>query len=145
MRPPLPELTLKRGSRVQLSSGQEFAAHFQLPQAVSAAEMHASPEDEEFFQRSGFATRTPLWYYLLREAAIEPNPEPGYPPDPPLQKLGSIGSRILAEVFYQLLAADSESIRNAGRDWKPPEFIHGSSRRPRAITSMATLIDFVES
>jgi hypothetical protein len=145
MRPPLPELTLKRGSKVQLPSGQEFAAHFQLPETVSAAEMHASPSDKEFFQRSGFATRTPLWYYLLREAAIEPNPEPGHGPDPPLQKLGSTGSRIVAEVFFQLLAADSDSINNAGCGWKPPAFTFGSSRRPRSIASLASLIDFVES
>jgi hypothetical protein len=145
MRPPLPELTLKRGSRVQLPSGQEFAAFFHLPEKVSAAQMHASPEDEEFFHRSGFATRTPLWYYLLREAAIEPNSELGFAPDPPLQKLGSTGSRILAEVFCQLLAADADSIGNAGCGWKPPKFIFGLSRRPRAITSMASLIDFVES
>ena len=145
MRPPLPELTLKRGSRIQLPSGQEFAAHFQLAETVSAGQMHASPEDEEFFLRSGFATRTPLWYYLLREAAIEPNSEPGYGPDPPLQKLGSTGSRIVAEVFHQLLAADADSISNAGRGWTPPEFTFGSSKRPRSIASMASLIEFAES
>jgi hypothetical protein len=83
---------------------------------------------------------------LLREAALEPNPEAGQGPDPPLQKLGSTGSRIIAEVFYQLLNADAESIRNEGKTWQPPRFnfeSFGSVQRPVGLTSMANLLRFV--
>jgi hypothetical protein len=143
MRPPLPELTLRRGSKICLPSGQEFADHFHLPIAVAADQMSAEPENQEFFERTGFAHRTPLWYYLLREAAVEPNPEPGEGPNFPTQKLGSIGSRIVAEVFYQLLNADSESIKHAGNGWEPPSFTYGASGRRWSLRSMPRLVDFV--
>jgi hypothetical protein len=140
---PLPEITLRRGSKIKLPSGQEFAEYFNLPVTIAAENMHAQPEDRDFFRTTGFDHRTPLWYYLLREAAVEPNPEPTRGPDFPLQKLGSIGSRIVAEVFYQLLNTDADSIVHAGKDWTPPVFSYGSGGRRWSLRSMARLADFV--
>src|SRR5262249_829975 len=61
MRPVLPELTLKRGSKIRLPSGEEFATKFKYD-ALDAAQLF--PGQSEFF-KSDLNERTPLWYYLL--------------------------------------------------------------------------------
>jgi hypothetical protein len=141
---PLPELTLRRGSKMRLPGGEEFADYFRLPK-LNSADIPALPEDEGFFAQPEFRGRTPLWYYLLREAAVEAasNPEPGDGPAPPMQKLGTIGSRIVTEVLLQILAADADSIRNVGASWTPPRFPFGLSAVPRSLDSMPNLIEFV--
>ena len=139
MIPTLPETTLKRGSNIRLPSGEEFARSFGYDPLDPCV---LFPDQKDFFE-SELKGRTPLWYYLLREAAAEPNPEPvigGLQ----LQKLGSIGSRIVAETLYQLLHADGESIFNAGRGWEPPEFNFGPNGRRWRIRSMSSLARFVE-
>jgi len=143
---PLPELTLRRGSKMHLPSGEEFADYFRLPK-LNAVDIPALPEDKDFFAQPQFSGRTPLWYYLLREAAVQAvsDPEPAVPPAPPMQKLGMIGSRIVAEVLIQILEADGESIRNAGAQWTPPKFVFGLSNVPRSLTTMPNLIEFVRS
>jgi hypothetical protein len=140
---PLPELTLRRGSKMHLPSGEEFADYFKLPRFVG--DIHASPEDQAFFEQPGFRGRTPLWYYLLREAAVQAisDPEPVLAPDRLVQKLGLIGSRIVAEVLLQILNADADSIRNEGAKWTPPKFIFGRSKLPRSLDSMPNIIEFV--
>ncbi|MEY2564755.1 MAG: hypothetical protein QOH88_2948 [Verrucomicrobiota bacterium] len=143
---PLPELTLRRGSKMHLPSGEEFADFFHLPK-LTAGDIPALTEDEEFFDQQEFRGRTPLWYYLLREAAVQAvtDSEPPVPPDPPMQKLGHIGSRIVAEVLLQILSADSESIQNEGKEWKPPLLVFGASKLPRSLDSMPNLVEFVRS
>ncbi len=144
-RPPLclPEVTLLRGSRMQLPSGEELARYFQL-EPLSAALIPATPSDQSFFEDPALRGRTPLWYYFLREAAVEATTKPGAAaaPELPLQKLGTLGSRVVAEVFYQVLAADGDSTLHAGRGWVPPAFVFGKSRRLRPINSLAALAEF---
>ncbi|PYJ49680.1 MAG: hypothetical protein DME87_08765 [Verrucomicrobia bacterium] len=139
MIPPLPETTLKRGSKMRLPSGEEFAKHFKYD-VIDPALLF--PEQKEFFE-SGLKKRTPLWYYLLREAVVEPNSEPPIA-GLQLQKLGTIGSRIVAETLYQLLHADRQSIFHEGRGWKPPPFTFGPAGRRWRIRSMSDLARFVE-
>jgi hypothetical protein len=140
--PPLPELTLRRGSRVGLPSAQEFAEHFGLRLTVDHDNIPPQ-EDRMFFRSTGLADRTPLWYYILREAAAETNPEPGSGPYSPRQKLGTLGSLIVAEVIYQALNCDKESIRHAGRHWQPPGFRIGATGRLWTLRSMRDLAAFV--
>lgn len=137
MRPPLPELTLRRGSKIRLPCGEEFAAKFKYNPIEPAA---LFPGQTEFFE-CGLKGRTPLWYYLLREAAVEPNPEPPGPRGQ-LQKLGTIGSRIVAETLYQLLNADCQSIAHAGCGWNPPAFTFGPAGEGWRLHSMADLVRF---
>jgi hypothetical protein len=146
MSPALPETTLKRGSRARLPSGQEFARAFGY-KLIDPEQIPALPEDKDFFEQSGLNMRTPLWYYLLREADLEARSDPGEGTETkaPIQKLGSIGSRIVAEVFYQLLHTDCESVLHAGKKRKPPEFVFGTSKKPRPILSLPDLIEFVQS
>lgn len=142
MMPPLPEMTLKRGSRVRLPSGQEFARRF----GYAPIEPEKIPPlfDGESVFPTELRRRTPLWYYLLREAIVEPNSEPTTEPvRRQLQKLGTIGSRIVAETLYQVLNADRHSIFHAGRGWTPPVF--SSFGHPWRLRSMPELINFVEA
>jgi len=144
MSPPLPEVTLQRGSKVRLPSGQEFARHFKYD-PIKPDDIAALPVADFPFP-AGMQERTPLWYYLLREAVVVPNHEPITIPDPaPLQKLGPIGGRIVAETLYQLLNADCQSIAYAPGGWKPPAFTFGTSSELWRINSMSQLIRFVKA
>lgn len=148
----LPCLTLVRGSRMRLPSGQEFvkwynrskAANFKITK-VPAEHMCPDVAAEGVFDKGGFRERTPLWYYLLREAAYDDE----YDPEPiatyPYQKLGRAGSLIVAEVLNQVLNADPSSIRNAGISWRPPAFVFGESKVADTVDSMWNLIKFVNS
>ena len=144
MIPPLPELTLRRGSRVRLPSGEEFAQRFGYP-PLARSDIPARPEDVDFFQQPEFQGRTPLWYYLLREAVVERVVEQELEPEDrrPIQKLGTIGGRIVAEVLYQLLNADYDSIMHAGKSWRPPSFVFDASNQSRSLASMRDIVDFV--
>ena len=56
-----------------------------------------------------FASSTPLWYYVLREADVLANGK----------TLGPVGGRLVAEVFIGLLRADRNSILNQGTPFVP--------------------------
>jgi hypothetical protein len=135
MHPSLPEMTLRRGSAIGLPSGEEFASAFGF-HALSPTELF--PGREKFLSET-LEGRTPLWYYILREAQVEydRNPTGG------TQTLGEIGSRIVGETIYQLVKADESSILNAGARWKPPGFQTKSGGRWWQLTSLCELAQFV--
>jgi hypothetical protein len=58
---------------------------------------------------AGWTEETPLWYYILREAATKTSGN----------RLGAVGGRIVAEVVIVMLDRDPTSIRSAGRGWRP--------------------------
>jgi hypothetical protein len=128
----LPEVTLRRGSRVRLPSGEEFARRFGY-KPLDPEQIPAREEDRKFFQQDGLCGRTPLWYYLLREAAVEAVLEREPEGRRTIQKLGTIGGRIVAEVIHQLLNADYNSIMHAGKCWQPRQF-----------TTMQEIVQFVD-
>src|SRR6266581_238146 len=57
----------------------------------------------------GWTGETPLWYYVLREAAVTTSGE----------RLGPVGGRIVAEVIVTLLDRDPASVRFADPAWEP--------------------------
>lgn len=57
----------------------------------------------------GLDDRTPLWFYILREAAVIESGE----------RLGPVGARIVAEVFIGLLEGDRSSWLSQDPDWEP--------------------------
>ena len=59
-----------------------------------------------------------------------------------VQKLGTVGSRIVAETIWQILLADEDSILNAGRGWRPPRVDFGGLPEPRALDSMTEITWF---
>jgi len=68
----------------------------------------ASPDQVQKLEAGGFLERTPLWYYILAEAALL---EHG-------QRLGPVGSTIVAEVLVGLIRRSENSILRMA-DWQP--------------------------
>lgn len=61
----------------------------------------------------GWYDETPLWYYILREAAVlEEGP-----------RLGPVGARIVADVLVGLIDADRNSFRHGEDEWRPREML----------------------
>jgi len=102
----LPVRNLKRGNAFSLPWGQRVAA------AIGVAPL----SDEELavggvkLTDLGFpAHRTPLWYYILKEAELRANGE----------HLGAVGAFIVGTVFVSLLRGDYNAYINQDPLWKP--------------------------
>jgi len=91
---------LMRGQGVGLPSGEAVARRMGEPPL--------SPE-EVGTSSAGWSSETPLWYYILREAAVRERGD----------RLGPVGSRIVGEVLIGLLDLDSTSVRHAPQSWTP--------------------------
>jgi hypothetical protein len=91
---------LQRGQGVGLPSGEAVARHLGV-RPLSADDVGLAP--------TGWTGETPLWYYILREAAVTTSGN----------RLGPVGGRIVAEVMATLLAREPASVRFAGPEWKP--------------------------
>ncbi|WP_172838310.1 peroxidase family protein [Terriglobus roseus] len=91
---------LQRGQGVGLPSGEAVARYIGV-----------SPLDAEQIGLTAidWHEETPLWYYILREAAVL---EDG-------QRLGPVGARIVTDVFLGLIDADRKSFRHSEEEWRP--------------------------
>jgi hypothetical protein len=100
---------LLRGYGLRMPTGQAIANHIGLT-PLTAAQLKAaaaSTTQAGVLQSTGFLTRTPLWYYLLAEAKHHGG-----------QRLGPVGSTIVAEVLIGLVRRSDDSIlRTPG--WTP--------------------------
>ena len=97
---------LIRGSRMMLPSGQDvaktiFAAGDANAAPISPTQMMAglSPAMRDAMTAGQFDTKTPLWFYILREAELAGT-----------KRLGAVGSRIVMEVFFGLIRSSTISI-----------------------------------
>lgn len=68
-----------------------------------------TPEQLSEMTPFSMENNTPLWLYILKEAEVL---EQGL-------RLGSVGSRIVGEVFIGLLKADKDSYLSANKNWQP--------------------------
>jgi hypothetical protein len=101
---------LVRANMVSLASGQEMAEFMGLdalkPEEIltgSGGAVLDALTDEE---KSAFASRTPLWFYILREAELHSG------------RLTGVGGRLVAEVFHRAMEGSRISIvRDPG--WRP--------------------------
>jgi hypothetical protein len=106
---------LLRGYLLRIPTGQAVARAVKLrwndisilsPEQV--VEGAASAEQAAVLREAGFHKRTPLWYYILAEAAVFGRG----------QRLGPVGSILVAEVLIGLVRRSEDSIlRTPG--WKP--------------------------
>lgn len=92
---------LLRSLTMKVPSGQRVAQAMQLPalQAGDLADLAAFNLRE----------RTPLWFYVLREADVAAGG----------QRLGPVGGRIVAEVIVGLIKGDRNSYLRQDPDWTP--------------------------
>ena len=108
---------LLRGYLLRMPTGQAVASALKLdllkPSEIEAvASTVEAPEGGErqvdVVREAGFSQRTPLWYYILAEAAVMADG----------QRLGSVGSAIVAEVLIGLIRRSDDSILRT-KDWTP--------------------------
>ncbi|MGI8694105.1 MAG: peroxidase family protein, partial [Geodermatophilaceae bacterium] len=92
---------LLRALTMGVPSGQRVAKAMQLPEIV--------PGELQDLEALQLHHRTPLWFYILREADVLANGE----------HLGPVGGRIVAEVFLGLLQGDSQSYLRQDPEWTP--------------------------
>ena len=136
--PPLPEITLLRGSRIGLPSGQEACRQTGL-KPLRADQIGFDDEANKFLRERDFDENTPLWYYVLREAELlgRRRLRGG-------ECLGPLGSRIVAEVLLGVMKSDPQHYLNAAPEWQPPTAIFGHVCEPRRIDSLRKFIAFAK-
>jgi Animal haem peroxidase len=91
---------LQRGQAVGLPSGEAIADH--LGVAALTAEQVGLAEH-------GWTGETPLWFYILKEAAVLHDGD----------RLGPVGGRIVGETLVGIIDADPESFRSVDAGWTP--------------------------
>jgi hypothetical protein len=92
---------LLRNLVMEVPSGQRVAHAMQLPELA--------PADLADLQPLHLHKRTPLWFYVLREAQVSADGE----------HLGPVGGRIVAEVIIGLMLGDNQSYLRQDPDWRP--------------------------
>jgi hypothetical protein len=96
---------LRRGLALGLPSGQGMANAFGIVPMTTADLTQGLPAAEvNVLNSSGglLLSKTPLWYYVLREAAVLGGGN----------QLGPVGGRIVAETFVRMLKRDASSYLN---------------------------------
>jgi hypothetical protein len=101
---------LLRNLTMGVPSGQRVARAMSLPEL--------DPGDLADLAPFTLDKRTPLWFYVLREADVTANGE----------HLGPVGGRIVAEVIVGLMTGDSESFLSQEPDWTPSYGTNGDFR-----------------
>jgi hypothetical protein len=108
---------LQRGQGVGLPSGEAVARHLGV-RPLSRDEVGLGP--------TGWTGETPLWYYILREAAVTTSGN----------RLGPVGGRIVVEVMATLLDRDPASVRFAGPEWAPRRSLIGLLAPTASISAL---------
>jgi len=93
---------LVRGYLASLPTGQAVAARMGIAPLSSAEVEGEDPVLARAVCAGGFAERTPLWFYILREAEAQRSG----------RGLGTVGSRLMAETVIGLIRADPASYLN---------------------------------
>lgn len=108
----LPVRNLLRGYMLRLPTGQAVAEALNLPPLtppeIEQVAQTVSRDQFDVVRAHGFTTRTPLWYYVLAEAAAK-----GY-----AGRLGPVGSTLVAEVLIGLVRGSKDSILRE-HNWQP--------------------------
>jgi Animal haem peroxidase len=103
---------LRRGLAFGLPSGQGMANSFGITPMTTAQLTSGLPAAEVAVLNSNggvLLSKTPLWYYVLREAAVLGGGN----------QLGPVGGRIVAETFVRMLKRDASSYLNAAGGFAP--------------------------
>ena len=119
---------LRRGLALGLPSGQATAAHFGIQALTSNQLTSGLPQNEVAVLKANnslLLKKTPLWYYVLREAAVLNGGN----------QLGPVGGKIVADTFIRMLRRDAGSYLNVTGGFTP--FL------PSAVADDFTVADLV--
>lgn len=119
----LPFRNLRRGVILELPSGQDVAKAMGIV-PLAPADIDTGP-DGAAASAHGLHVRTPLWYYILKEAEVLHQGK----------RLGPVGSTIIAETFLGLVHGDHKSFLWQRSNWKP--------ELPRADDATFTMMDML--
>ena len=97
---------LLRGRLVELPTGQEVATRLGVP-VLTPTEVASGPH-AAIILAQGFDTKSPLWFYILKEAEVK---QGGL-------RLGDVGSRLVVETSHGLVEGSDYSILKS-KNWKP--------------------------
>lgn len=108
----LAKRNLVRGVALGLPSGQGMAGHYGVP-ALTPGELKQGllPAEAALLDSNAglLLNKTPLWYYVLREAKVKGGGN----------QLGPVGGRIVAETFVRMLKRDADSYLNTSSAFVP--------------------------
>ena len=110
--PRLAVRNLLRGYLLRMPTGQAVATALGMT-PLTAAEIETAADSAAqvtILRGSGFNERTPLWYYVLAEANG---------PGSRGNRLGPVGSTLLAEVLTGLVQRSEDSILRSRSPWQP--------------------------
>ncbi|MFK7799465.1 MAG: peroxidase family protein [Aureispira sp.] len=120
---------LRRGYMFGLPTGQAVAEAilFDHSLVLSAEELlgHATPEERAVLEPYNFHNKTPLWYYILKEAEIRARGE----------HLGPVGTAIVTEVFLASIQLSPFSILKE-TNWRPTLAPHFDFREMLRYTGL---------
>lgn len=129
---------LRRGFHLSLPTGQALATALDIPPLTSAQlSTGNAPNVATALTKGNFLERTPLWFYTLKEAEVL---EGG-------NRLGPLGSRIVAETLIGVLLADPESYLVKNPMWDPSKPVFGTGgplklADGRTIKKISDLLEF---
>jgi hypothetical protein len=107
---------LLRNLTMKVPAGQRVAKAMQLPALA--------PADLDDLADLHLEHRTPLWFYVLREAEVTTGGE----------RLGPVGGRIVVEVIVGLIRGDRQSYLRQDPDWTPTYGASGSFKTTDLLT-----------
>ncbi|MFI6547852.1 heme peroxidase family protein [Streptomyces prunicolor] len=124
----LAQRNLLRGYRLAAPTGQAVAEALDTaPLSRAELEQDSSDAVKEALESAGLFDRTPLWFYILKEAEVR---ELG-------RRLGEVGSRIVAETIIGQIRKDPGSYANR-TSWSPAQGVLLPNGRP-----VRTIADFL--
>ncbi|MEM7605866.1 MAG: heme peroxidase family protein [Myxococcota bacterium] len=124
---------LLRSFLLSIPTGQTMARCFGIV-PLTPAEMKTDPDLAPVLSQGQLDTRTPLWFYVLQEAKVQQDG----------QRLGEVGSRIVAETLYSLVVNDPGAYIFHRHDPAVTPTGIGVPAGPGAGGTIATLSDFLE-
>jgi hypothetical protein len=112
---------LLRGYQLSMPTGQAIAAQLSLA-PLTEEEIQSGNSDElnQHLTDSGFLQKTPLWYYVLKEAEVQSQGN----------ALGELGSRIVAGTLIGQLRNDPTSYLSQAASWLPEDGVLLPDGRP---------------
>ena len=121
---------LLRGYQLALPTGQAVAAALGVA-ALTEDQLQQGNSDavNQALSDGGFLDRTPLWYYVLKEAEVTANGT----------SLGEVGSRIVVETLVGQIRNDPKSFLNQ-TGWGPEHGVRLASGEP--IVTIKDLLNF---
>ena len=124
----LAQRNLLRGYLLSVPTGQAVADEMGIT-ALSTAELQQGSNSDlnDALSDGGFLTKTPLWYYVLKEAEVRENGE----------ALGDVGSRIVVETMIGMMECDEHSYLST--NWQPSEGVRLTNGDP-----IVTIGDFLK-